>query len=110
MAKTRRVVRKLQREAPHYFDEQLWPVEIALVVLGSFLMGVSLAYQPLSGVVWYRTAWPSLIGIPLVVLGSMVAMAWIDNRLFRRSLQLSLVLCAIIHVGMVVQMLHTQLF
>src|SRR5438067_259344 len=110
MARIRRVVRKVPPSAAHYFDEQLWPIYIALVVLGGFLMGVTLAYQPLAGTVWYRTAWPSLIGIPLVMTAAMVLLARIDNRLFRRSIQLSLVLCAILHVGLVVQMIETQLF
>jgi hypothetical protein len=109
MAKIRRV-RKVETGGSPYFDEQLWPVQIALVVLGGFLMGVSLAYQPLTGVPWYRTAWPSLIGIPLVVIAAMIALVYVDNRLFRRSLALSLVLCAIVHVAMVVQMLELQLF
>jgi hypothetical protein len=110
MAKIRRVVRKVEPSAAHYFDEQLWPVQIGIVVLGGFLMGVSLAYQPLSGVVWYRTAWPSLIGIPLIIGAAMAALFYVDNRLFRRSLQLSLVLCAIVHVAMVAQMLNMRLF
>ena len=49
MANIRRVVRKVPPSAAHYFDEQLWPIYIALVVLGGFLMGVTLAYQPLAG-------------------------------------------------------------
>src|SRR5688572_17654676 len=93
MAKTRRVVRKVEPSAAYYVEEQLWPVLIGLVVLGGFLMGVSLAYLPLSGVAWYRTAWPSVVGIPVVIAAAMAAMAYVDNRLFRRSLQLSLVLC-----------------
>jgi hypothetical protein len=109
MAKTRRVVRKVEPSGPRYFDEQVWPIQIALVVLSGFLMGVSLAFQPLGGVPWHRSAWPSLIGIPLVAAAAMVALARIDNRLFRRSLQLSLVMCAIVHVAMVVQMLQTHL-
>src|SRR5262245_3676148 len=110
MANTRRVVRKVETAGVRYFDEQIWPIQIGLIVLGGFLMGVSMAYQPLSGVAWYRTAWPGLIGVPLVIAAAMVAMVYVDNRLFRRSLQLSLVLCAILHIALVVQMLRTQLF
>jgi len=43
MAKTRRVVRKVEPTGSRYFDEQIWPIQIALVVLSGFLMGVSLA-------------------------------------------------------------------
>src|SRR4051794_24865572 len=110
MARIRRVVRKVPPSEAHYFDEQLWPVFIALVVLGAFLMGVSLAYLPLTGAAWYRTAWPSLIGIPVVVAVAMVLLSRIDNRLLRCSVQLSLVLCAILHIAMIVQMIETDLF
>src|SRR5947208_3728330 len=99
MATIRRVVRKVSPSGGQYFDEQLWPIDIALVVLGSFLIGLALAYLPLIGAPWYATAWPSLIGIPILVAGSMAAFRWIDNRLFRRSLQLSIVLCAIVHIA-----------
>jgi hypothetical protein len=110
MAKTRRVVRKAPPSARPLFDEQQWPVWIALVVLGGFMMGVSLAYLPLSGAAWHRTAWPSLIAIPLVVIAASIAFAWIDSHAFRRSLQLSLVLCAIFHVALIVQMVETRMF
>src|SRR5262245_22937294 len=110
MAKIRRVVRKVAPPGGDYFDEQFWPVCIAIVVLGCFLMGISLAYQPLTGPGWYATVWPSLIGIPLIVAGSLVALRRIENRTFRRSLQLSLALCAILHVALVVQMIETRIF
>src|SRR5688500_17175490 len=110
MAKIRRVIRKVATTSGDYFDEHLWPVYIALVVLGGFLMGLSAAYLKFSGVPWYANAWTSLILIPLVVIGFMAAFRLVDNRLVRRSMQLSVVVCAILHVAMVVQMLETKLF
>lgn len=109
MAKVRRIVRKVEPHSNRFFDEQLWPVLIALVALGGLLMGVSLAYQPLTGVAWWQTAWPSLIGIPLVAAAVAVALIRIDSRFVRRSLQFSLVLCAIVHVAFVVQMFRMHL-
>jgi hypothetical protein len=110
MAKARRVVRKVQPGGGRYFDEQFWPVCIALVVLGAFLMGVSAAYLPLTGGVWYRTAWPSLVGIPLLVAALIVAFVYVDSRLVRRSMQLSIVLGAIVHVAFIVHMVETRIF
>src|SRR5438445_6449183 len=100
MPTIRRVVRQTAPSGGPYFDEQLWPIDIALVVLGSFLIGLAIAYLPLSDAPWFATAWPSIIGIPMFVAGSMAAFRLIDNRLFRRSLQLSVVLCAILHVAL----------
>src|SRR5262245_13770919 len=110
MPANRRVVRKVERPPRAYFEEQLWPINISLGVLGCFLVGVSLAYQPLWAEPWYVTAWPSLIGVPLFVAASMVLLARIDNRVFRRSLQLSIVLCAIAHIALVVQLVQTRIF
>lgn len=110
MAKLRRVVRKVPRRVGAYFDEQLWPIYIALVVLGGFSMGVSAAYLRFSGVPWYANAWTSLIGIPLVVAAFMVGFRLVDNRMVRRSMQLSVVLCAILHVALVVQLIETRIY
>ncbi len=110
MAKIRRVIRKVAANSGDYFDEHLWPVYIALVVLGGFLMGISAAYLKFSEVPWYANAWTSLIMIPVIVVAFMAAFRLIDNRLLRRSMQLSVVVCAILHIALVVQMVETQLF
>lgn len=110
MAKIRRVVRKVQTSGGDYFDEHLWPVFIALVVLGGFLMGISAAYLKFTDTPWYANAVTSLILIPLVIALFMFGFCYIDNRLVRRSMQLSVVLCAILHVALIVQMLETKLF
>jgi hypothetical protein len=110
MAKIRRVLRKVDQRGARYFDEQLWPIYIALVVLGGFLMGVAAAYGRFSGVPWYLNAWLAILSIPVCILGVMVAFQYIDNRTVRRSLQLSIVLCAILHVAMIVQLVETRIF
>jgi hypothetical protein len=110
MAKLRRIVRKVARPSGDYFDEKIWPVYIALVVLGAFLMGVSAAYLKFSGVPWYANAITSLVTIPIVVGGFMIAFRYIDNRLVRRSMQLAVVVSAILHLAMVVHMIETRIF
>ena len=110
MAKVRRIIRKAASTSGDYFDEKVWPIYIALVVLGAFLMGVSAAYLRFSGVPWYANAITSLVGIPLIVATFMIAFRFIDNRLVRRSMQLAVVVSAIVHLVMVVQMLETRLF
>lgn len=110
MAKIRRIVRKVAETHCDYFDEKVWPVYIALVILGAFLMGVSAAYLRFSGVPWYANAVTSLVGIPLIVIGFMIAFRFIDNRLVRRSMQLAIVASAILHLVMVVHMIETRIF
>src|SRR5436190_21037320 len=102
MAKLRRVIRKVPTKRGDFFDEQMWPVQIGLVVLGAFSMGVSAAYLQFSGVPWYLNALTYLVLIPLLVGGFMLAFHFIQEQWLRRSMQLSIVLAAIIHVAMVV--------
>jgi hypothetical protein len=110
MAKIRRIIRKVHEGRGDYFDEHQWPIHVALVVLGAFLMGVSAAYLRFSGVPWYANAVTSLLAIPLVVAAFMLAFRYIENHLVRRSLQLSVVLCAILHVALVVHLMETRIF
>jgi hypothetical protein len=110
MAKIRRILRKVESRGDRFFDEQLWPVNIAVVVLGGFLMGVAAAYGRFSGVPWYLNAWLALVSIPICVAAVLVAFQYIDNRMVRRSLQLSIVVAAILHVAMIVQLVETRIF
>ncbi len=110
MAKVRRVVRRVASPHGDVFDEHLWPTYIALVVLGAFSMGVTAAYLKFRDTHWYANAITWLILIPLVVVGFMLAFRFVDNRMFRRSMQFSIVVCVILHLALVVQMLETTLF
>lgn len=109
MAKLRRIIRKVPTKGGDYFDEKIWPVQITLVVFGAFSMGVSAAYMPFFGVPWYRSALTFVILIPLLVAGFMVAFHFVQQQWLRRSMQLSIVLAAIIHVAIVVQLKETIL-
>lgn len=110
MAKIRRVVRKPRNEQQgDVFEDQLWPTYIALVVLGAFSMGVSSAYKSFSAPEWYNNATTYLVLIPLVVGGFMAAIWLLDNRSWRRSMQFSAVVCAIVHLAFVVQMIEWNL-
>jgi hypothetical protein len=111
MAKIRRVVRKPRTE--HHgdiFEDQLWPTYIALVVLAAFSMGVSAAYLRFNDPRLLHNAATWLILIPLGTATFMFAFYLLDNRTLRRSMQFSAVVCAIIHLALVVQMYETGFF
>lgn len=110
MAKIRRIIRRVAEFHGDYFDEKVWPLYIALVVLGAFLMGVSAAYLKYTGVPWYANAITSLVVIPLAVAAFMIGFRYVDNRLVRRSMQLAVVVSAILHLVMVVHMIETRIF
>lgn len=100
MAKIRRIVRKLPATGPKPFEDQLWPIYVALVLFGGFLMGVALYYayaEPRPGAV--RSIVPFLC-LPLipVLIGSLMALLYfVNTRAMRRGVQLAMVLSVIVH-------------
>ena len=60
-----RLVRKIDPHVRLRFDDQQWPVNVALVVLGGFLIGAILAYQGIENSTWWGSPW---VSISLVVL------------------------------------------
>ncbi|MFM9117494.1 MAG: hypothetical protein ACKOU6_15165, partial [Planctomycetota bacterium] len=110
MANMKRIIRKVDRSAESSFDERLWPVNIALLVLASFLVGMSLAYLRFDDPRWYANAWTSVIGVPLLVLSLMIALRFIQGRTLRRAAQLAAVVSAIIHCLFILMSLESTIF
>lgn len=96
-------------QAGHAADEPFWPVALALVLLGGLVMLWAWLHLPLDGPVWHRTAWPTLLVTPLVVLGAILLAAAIDRTWVRRSLQFSLLVGVILHLLLVWYLRETQL-
>lgn len=110
MAKIRRVIRKLQPPTAASFDEQLWPVLVALFVLAGLVMGSIAALLPLDGPIWYATSPPWLILTLLSAIAVAVALARINSRTFRRSMQLAILLCLFFHAVLFVATLRLDIF
>ena len=81
MAKIRRIIRKLKPPQYRPIDEQLWPVIVALVVLGGFTLGSLLAYLRFDDPRWYANALTWLVVAALLFGGAAVALTLVDNRL-----------------------------
>jgi len=110
MAKIRRIIRKLDTPHDAALDEQQWPVNVALAVLGGFSLGTSLAYLRFDDPRWWANAWTYVILVPLIVVGAMAAFRYVSNKFFRRSMQLGLVASAIFHVAMVILSAESLIF
>ncbi len=110
MAKVRRIVRTVRPERPQGFDEQLWPVDVALIVLGGFLIGVDLAYLRFDDPRWYANAIVWLVATPVLVLGTMGALRLVSSRMVRRSMQLAMVVSVVVHVLFLVSMINIVIF
>ena len=106
-----KIVRRYVPRTRVVFDEQQWPVNIALVVLGGFLIGGIFAYQPFDPeAVWYASPWVSLAIVLLLICTSILTFRYIDNKKFKRTMQFSVIVCAIIHLMMLVYALESEVF
>ena len=106
-----KIVRRYVPRTRVVFDEQQWPVNIALVVLGGFLIGGIFAYQPFDPeAVWYASPWVSLLIVFLLLCTSILTFRYIDNKKFKRTMQFSVIVCAIIHLMMLVYALEAEVF
>ena len=110
MAKIRRIIRKLKPPQYQPIDEQLWPVIVALVVLGGFTMGSLLAYLRFDDPRWYANSLTWLVVAALLFGGAAVALTLVDNRAFRRSMQLAILLGLLLHAVLLVVSLELNVF
>ena len=92
------------------FDEQQWPVNIVLVVLGGFLIGGILAYQRFDDPRWYASPWLSLTLVLFLIATTIMTLRMIDNRKFKRTMQFSVVVCAIVHLVMLIYSVENIIF
>ena len=106
-----KIVRRYIPRTRVVFDEQQWPVNIALVVLGGFLVGGIFAYQPFDPeAAWYASPCVSLAIVLHHICTSILTFRYIDNKKFKRTMQFSVIVCAIIHLGMLVYALESEVF
>jgi len=104
MAKTRRIVRKIKPLADAPFDEQLWPVNVALLVLGGYLAGVILRIFPFDEPNLLRNAITWLAAVVIVIPSIMWGLYYVDDRTMRRRVQFAAVLGVIIILTIMVIM------
>lgn len=101
MAKIRRVVRRVQAGEYHTFDEELWPVNVALVVLAGFVAGAIIAVSRFDDPRWLYNGWFRLTTL-VITTGLLIwAASKIHNRRFRRTMQLATVLSLLVHAVLI---------
>ena len=109
MAK-QRTIRKTTPTGAPAFDERLWPIHVALLVLGSFQVGMILANLRFDDHRWYANATLALLAVAAVIGGVMYAISHIDSRVLRRAVMLSLVLSLLSHQVVMLMLLKTKIF
>ena len=110
MPEPRRIVRKLETDRHETFDEHLWPINVALVMLGAVLAGFCISVFDVGDPEIHRNAITWLAAIPVIIGLSMWALRLVSNRLVRRAVLLSVVLSLILNVGLMIIMAVTTIF
>ncbi|MDP6557196.1 MAG: hypothetical protein QGG71_21185, partial [Pirellulaceae bacterium] len=110
MAKSRRVIRRIKPAGDAAFDEQFWPVILAVFVLGGFLMGTVLAYLDFEDPRWYAKAWIWMFAIPIVLCILIALLRKVESRAVHRGVQFSSVLCIIVHLVLLLIFIETNIF
>lgn len=110
MAKIRRIIRKVKQPTGTAFDEQFWPVMLALFVLGGLLEGTVLAYLQFTDRFTFKNAWLWIFGIPVLICFAVWILRHVQSRTLRRGIQLSIVLCMIVHWLFLIVSIETNLF
>ena len=106
----RQLVRKIDPHVRSRFDDQQWPVNVALVVLGGFLIGAILAYQEFDGSGWWASPWLSISLVVLLICSTMATFYYMGNRFVKRTMQLAVILCAIVHLVFLILSAENTIF
>ena len=107
---SRRVIRKLPTVAERSFDERLWPVQVAWIVLGGMWAGIVFSVASVNDARWYAQPWPWLIVTGLLVVALMLVSYRIPIQLMRRAVMLAVVLSLIVNSGLLIGMAWTKIF
>lgn len=92
MSTQRHILRRFDSGRTDDFDEQFWPVAMAVCILAAFCIGSILTI--LSGP-WM---WGSLLAIPILVGLGLLVLSHVEHRFWRRSMQVALLLSLAFHL------------
>ena len=100
----RRTVQKITPQRQPSFDQQFWPILVALTVLVGIASGavVTLFKGP-----WM---WAGLMGLPVFAIMALFFLFSIKNYTVRRSLQLAIIASLAIHILVILTAALTNIF
>jgi hypothetical protein len=95
---TQRTIRRVNSHYQHDFDEQLWPINVALLVLAGFISGLIHTYSDFTWVPeqWYLNGWVRLASLVITVGGFVALSVWLGGQRGRR-VQFAAVISLIMH-------------
>lgn len=104
MSTQRHVLRRFESGRVQDFDEQFWPVAVATCILAAFTVGTILTM--LRGP-WM---WGSLLAIPILLGLGLLALSYIEQRFWRRSFQIAMLLSLAFHLAVLIIAYRTEIF
>ena len=102
MPMRRHDVRKVEPIRPRSFEDQAWPIQIAFVLFGAYVIGIVLATFVFDTPNLMSNAMTWLVLTVVLVVAAVVAVPWLGHRWLKRGLLLSLVLSLILNLSVLV--------
>ncbi len=93
-------IRKVDRSPLSDFDDQLWPINVAIVILGGIAAGTIVATSSFDDPRTLHNAWVRLGGVGAVMAVLFCAVVWLQGKMLRR-VQLCLIVSLMVHIGLV---------
>ncbi len=90
-------IRKVQAAATIDFDDQQWPINVALVILGAFVAGVVMATSDFSDPRVLYNGWVRMLGVALTMGLLFGGVAYMQRKVMRR-VQLCVLLSLLFHL------------
>lgn len=110
MVATRRKLRRINAAQRAPFDDQLWPIGMALALLGSLLAAIVLQLCTWDQPGWWLRPTPWLVAIGAAMLVAMLVAWRLGPRFMRRGVQLSIVLSLLANCTMLLSMAKLNIF
>ena len=101
-----RTVRRVQISKVADFDDQLWPINCAILILAGFVTGIVIATSDFHDPRLLYNGWIRLFGVGLTVGLLFWGVMWLQGKMLRR-LQFCLLLSLMAHLGLAVY-LHEE--
>lgn len=99
MAKVRRTIQKVERAEVTGFEDQLWPINLALLILTGFVAGIVIVDGGFDDPRLLHNGWFRLTTLGLTVGGLFWLSLRVNQRIARR-MQLAILLSLILHIGL----------
>jgi len=106
MAGTQRKIRKVQTSKVADFDDQLWPINVAILILAGFVAGVVIATSDFNDPRILYNGWARLASVGLMVVLLFWGVMMLQGRMMRR-LQLCILISLLVHLWLAIY-LHDQ--